>query len=98
MLGLPELAKTLRELRAALPRSLGLVDPYILGDPLETGKQPHDHLEIIELLKAIETHKTETDRQDAEETSRDDHLIERDVAQIANLVKRASKPTDSTDP
>lgn len=88
---LSKLAETLRELRDALPKSLGLVDPYILDDRLESRGPPPEHLQILDLLNAIEAHRTEANRQDAEETARDGDPIENDVAQVADLVKRAAK-------
>ena len=85
-----KLAETLRVLRKALPPSLGIVDPYIMGDKLETEKLPDEHAQILKLLSAIDRHRQEANRQVAVETVRDDdRLIESDVAQVTHLLQRS---------
>ncbi len=86
---LSEIASQLRELRNALPPSLGIVDPYILGDKLETGQLPKEHEQILNLLSEIDRHRSEANRQDAGETARDEsRSIESDVAQVSDLLNQ----------
>ncbi len=89
---LSDLANTLRDLRQALPKSLGLVDPYIVDDPLETSGLPPEHKQILDLLQTIEAHKKEYSRQEADDTERGDRPIEEEVENVKSLVTRTTKP------
>lgn len=85
---LSALAVTIRELRTALPPSLGLVDPYISGDALETSTIPQDHTEILNLLKMIECHRAAVSSQDADVDSPvASDSIESDIATLRELVE-----------
>ncbi len=66
---LREFVEELRQMRGALPKSLGLVDPYIVSDPdfLPKDKLPSEHEEIINLLKLVEEHQARVQKQDANE-------------------------------
>ena len=89
---LSDLAKTLRDLRQALPKNLGLVDPYIVDDLLETSGLPPEHKQILDLLQANEAHKKEYSRQEAEDMERGDRPIEEEVENVKSLLTRTTKP------
>lgn len=94
---LSSLAKTLRDIRIKLPRSLGIVDPYILGDPLETEQVPSEHKQILELIDMIELHREPTLRQVADETDRGDTTLENEVADIEQLIQQHELPNSEVD-
>ena len=62
-----DFAETLRQLRKMLPKSLGLVDPYIVGDPDHEDEIPKEHQQILDLLKSVQEHQDAVQKQDAEE-------------------------------
>ena len=64
---LREFMDQLREVRSSLPKSLGLVDPYIVGDPEYDDKVPEEHQHILELLKMVRDHQANVQKQGTEE-------------------------------
>jgi hypothetical protein len=63
-----------QEIRDCLPNSLGIVDPYIIGDPNYDDLVPIEHQQILNLLKQIESHQAEVQNQDAEESLSDSEI------------------------
>lgn len=85
---LSSLAKTLVGLRQALPKSLGLVNPYIVDDPLETNGISQEHKDILKLLEAIGTHRKTVSCQDAKEEERK-RPLPKDVEDVKQYVSRS---------
>jgi hypothetical protein len=88
---LSDVAKTLRGIRSGLPKSLGLVDPYIIGDTLETGEINPDHQQILDLLHAIDRHRREANRQDAGPGATRDETLDQKKKSLRNLVQKRSR-------
>jgi hypothetical protein len=64
---LPDFANKLQNARERLPKSLGIVDPYIIGDPDGDDTIPDDHKQILDLLTQIKSHQPDVQKQDADE-------------------------------
>lgn len=92
---LSDISHMLHEIRGSLPKSLGLVNPYIVGDKLETYDIDSDHKQILGLLKRIEDHKADIMCQDSPLANDEDLLLEEKKAEVQNLMKR-SLNTDPT--
>jgi hypothetical protein len=59
------LRKHLQALREALPSSLGLIKPYIVGDMSVNGEvdtPPGEHQRILQMLEYIQSYETESDQ------------------------------------
>lgn len=90
------LAKFLTDTRASLPASLGLVNPYVLGDPLEDQEIPLSHREIHELLESIERHQPAVQRQGSDDgpgVADNAIRVDDDVASATDLVKYRDEPS-----
>jgi hypothetical protein len=94
---LSDISRTLREIRSGLPKSLGLVDPYIIGDELETSQIDGDHLQILELLGYIEEHKSDVIRQDATSGVTADSQLQHRKQQVQELVRKSTIGNASDD-
>jgi hypothetical protein len=71
---LHEDVNALRDIRSRLPRTLGIVDPYIVGDQNEKNgvdSIPLEHREILELLRIVQEHREGVQNQDAGEAAPD---------------------------
>lgn len=90
------LAVRLREIRIALPPSLGIVDPYIVKDELHNEPLPKEHTEILDLLRAIETHRQDANRHEVEDLEAPSaSSIDSDVAQVSGLLDAAKQNADT---
>jgi hypothetical protein len=84
---LRDFAAFLRDLRNALPTSLGLVDPYILADDEVTDQMPDAHGEIRRLQKRVEEYqanvtKQGTDDEDSDKRNTVDQDLENQVKEL----------------
>ena len=80
------LRQQLESLRESLPASLGIVNPYITGDKLETEDIPSNHMAIAKLLDLVRGHsEAESDAgDDAQEESSAD--MTHDLEKVEGLI------------
>lgn len=83
------IAGELRDIRARLPKSLGLVDPYIEGDPDKPDVVPDEHLRIKALLDLVRDHKERVLKQDADEPKEETASSD---PQVDDLLKGPGQP------
>lgn len=63
---LTELQKHIKQIRDGLPSQLGIIDPYIVGDPEIQDEIPQSHIEIRGLLEQVTAFMKEASLQDAD--------------------------------
>lgn len=92
------LQQQLLDLRTGLPKSLGLVDPYIDGDELEKDGRPDEHRQILALIARIVEYQKSESSQDPSGVDVSERSVERDSEDVKGLVARGgsnSVPEDA---